>query len=105
VLLNLVGNAIKFTARGEILVSVGIEEFESDRVVLRFSVADMGIGISVEKLETIFQPFVQADGSTTRRFGGSGLGLTISAKLVELDDGWEQVRTAPEQLVPMGIKK
>jgi two-component system, sensor histidine kinase and response regulator len=105
VLVNLVDNAINFTAQGEILVSVGIDEFESDRVVLRFSVADTGISISVEKLETTFQPFVRADGSTTRRFGGSGLGSTISAKLVELDDGWEQVRTAPEQLVPMGIKK
>jgi two-component system sensor histidine kinase/response regulator len=87
VLVNLVGNAIKFTARGEILVSVGIEEFASDSVVLRFSVADTGIGIPAEKLDTIFQPFAQADGSTTRRFGGSGLGLTISAKLVELMGG------------------
>jgi two-component system, sensor histidine kinase and response regulator len=87
VLVNLVGNAIKFTQRGEILVSVGLEEFETDSLVLRFSVADTGIGISVQKLETIFQPFVQADGSTTRRFGGSGLGLTISAKLVELMGG------------------
>jgi PAS domain S-box-containing protein len=87
VLVNLVGNAIKFTEQGEIVVSVGLEESENDAITLRFSVADTGVGIPSKKVETIFQPFEQADGSTTRRFGGSGLGLTISSKLVELMGG------------------
>ena len=87
VLVNLIGNAIKFTERGEILVSVGLEEIAGENVVIHFSVADTGIGIPLEKLDSIFQPFEQADGSTTRRFGGSGLGLTISGKLVELMGG------------------
>ena len=95
VLVNLVGNAIKFTERGEILVSAGLDQVRNDEVVLRFAVADTGIGIPVEELQTIFQPFEQADGSTTRRFGGSGLGLTISAKLVELMGGQIWVESKP----------
>jgi two-component system, sensor histidine kinase and response regulator len=98
VLVNLIGNAIKFTERGEILVSVGPEKVANglgEGVALRFSVADTGIGIPAEKLETIFQAFEQADGSTTRRFGGSGLGLTISAKLVELMGGTIWVESQP----------
>jgi len=95
VLVNLVGNAIKFTERGEILVSVDLDDLGSERVVLRFSVADTGIGIPVEKLETIFSAFEQADGSTTRRFGGSGLGLTISSKLVDLMGGRIGVESQP----------
>jgi CheY-like chemotaxis protein/HPt (histidine-containing phosphotransfer) domain-containing protein len=95
VLVNLVGNAIKFTDRGEILVTAGLDSPSSEGAVLRFSVADTGIGIPAEKLEMIFQPFEQADGSTTRRFGGSGLGLTISAKLVELMGGTIWVESQP----------
>ncbi len=90
VLVNLVGNAIKFTDRGEVVVSVEVEphdEVGKGEVGLRFSVADTGIGIPESKRETIFEPFEQADGSTTRRYGGTGLGLTISSKLVDLMGG------------------
>ncbi len=87
ILLNLVGNAIKFTPTGD--VSVRVTEFESldDGVVLRFEVADTGVGIDPEKLDRIFQPFVQADMSTSRTHGGSGLGLSISGQLVALLGG------------------
>ena len=91
VLVNLVGNAIKFTERGEVVVSVDAEPVDSDGdgecVTLHVSVTDTGIGIPAEKLAAIFEPFEQADGSTTRRFGGTGLGLSISARLVELMGG------------------
>ena len=87
VVVNLVGNAIKFTDRGEIVVRVGVESRASEEVVLRLAVSDTGIGIPVQMRETIFEAFTQADGSTTRRFGGTGLGLTISARLVEMMGG------------------
>ena len=86
VLVNLVGNAIKFTERGQILVQVESEARGED-VELHFLVSDSGIGIPKDKQEFIFQPFRQADGSTTRRFGGTGLGLAISTTLVELMGG------------------
>jgi two-component system, sensor histidine kinase and response regulator len=94
VLLNLVGNAIKFTERGEVLASVGLDGPAGEDIILRVAVSDTGIGIPAEKLRTVFQPFEQADNSTTRRFGGTGLGLTISAKLVELMGGriWVESR-------------
>ncbi len=95
VLVNLIGNAIKFTDAGEIVVSVGLEPIGSWGTTLRFAVADTGIGIPADKLQTIFHPFEQADSSTTRRFGGSGLGLTISAKLVELMGGEIWVESKP----------
>jgi len=87
VLLNLVGNAIKFTDDGEVAVNVSIDERGADDVRLRFTVRDTGIGIPEEKQWEIFGAFVQADASTTRRYGGTGLGLTISTQLVEMMDG------------------
>jgi PAS domain S-box-containing protein len=87
VLTNLVGNAIKFTDRGEVGVRVERVSFEGGRHRLRFTVSDTGIGIPADKLEAVFKPFEQADGSTTRKYGGTGLGLTISTRLVELMGG------------------
>src|SRR5262245_51326721 len=86
VLINLVGNAIKFTERGEVTVDVGANRVEHD-VELMFVVSDTGVGIAPEKQSLIFGAFVQADASTTRRYGGTGLGLAISSQLVELMGG------------------
>jgi PAS domain S-box-containing protein len=87
VLLNLLGNAIKFTQSGEVSLQVAPDPASSILTALRFTVSDTGIGISGEKLDQVFERFTQADSSTTRRFGGSGLGLTISKRLVELMGG------------------
>jgi signal transduction histidine kinase/DNA-binding response OmpR family regulator len=87
ILVNLLGNAIKFTERGEILVRVECLEQGAREVVLRFAIEDTGIGIPQEQQDRIFQAFVQADGSTTRRFGGTGLGLSITVQLVEMMGG------------------
>jgi signal transduction histidine kinase/CheY-like chemotaxis protein len=87
IIVNLVGNAIKFTEKGEVVVSVGLESIDKDSACLYFTVTDTGIGIPAEKLKLVFEPFSQADASTTRRYGGSGLGLTISSRLVELMGG------------------
>ena len=87
VLVNLVGNAIKFTERGEVVVTVEVQETHGSEASLHFTVSDTGIGVPAEKQWQIFGAFVQADASTTRRYGGSGLGLTISAQLVELMGG------------------
>ncbi len=95
VLSNLVANALKFTSEGEIEIAVRAEARSSDRVRCRFSVRDTGIGIPKEKLEDIFQAFRQADSSTTRRYGGTGLGLTICRSLVHLMGGEIEVHSEP----------
>jgi signal transduction histidine kinase/DNA-binding response OmpR family regulator/HAMP domain-containing protein len=87
ILVNLVGNAIKFTERGEVVVQVACREHTAATVVLHVAVCDTGIGIPAEKQPTIVEPFVQADGSTTRRYGGTGLGLAIVKQLVALMQG------------------
>jgi signal transduction histidine kinase len=87
VLLNLIGNAIKFTESGEVSLRVEPDADSSVPTALRFTISDTGIGIPSEKLDRVFERFTQADSSTTRRFGGSGLGLTISKRLVELMGG------------------
>src|SRR5258708_36312148 len=97
VLVNLVGNAIKFTERGQILVQVQVESKTSAETVLHYFVSDSGIGIPDDKQQAIFEPFKQADGSTTRRFGGTGLGLTISSTLVELMGGRIWLESAPHE--------
>ena len=124
IIINLVGNAIKFTDHGEVTLNVVPEPADGDSCVLRFTVSDTGIGISSEKQRVIFEPFTQADSSTTRKFGGTGLGLTISSRLVGLMGGkmWleseigrgtqfhftvrlkiAETRTEPETVVPTEI--
>lgn len=93
VLLNLVGNAIKFTERGEVSIAVRILENGTDSLELEFVVEDTGIGMSPEQSAKLFQSFVQADTSITRQFGGTGLGLVISKNLVELMGGSIQLRS------------
>ena len=95
VLLNLVGNAVKFTEKGDVVVSVEIDSRSGSTARLRFSVRDTGPGIAKEESERLFRPFVQADNSTTRRFGGSGLGLAISKRLVELMGGTISLDSTP----------
>jgi CheY-like chemotaxis protein len=111
VLRNLAGNAVKFTSQGKVSVQVRSKPAEGSKAMLSFSVADTGIGIPPDKHRLIFEPFTQADGSTTRKFGGTGLGLSISAGLVELMGGsiWVESEvgrgstfyfTVPVDLVP-----
>jgi signal transduction histidine kinase/ligand-binding sensor domain-containing protein/CheY-like chemotaxis protein len=87
VLLNLAGNAVKFTAHGGVWITVGVESQLTGSTLLRFAVRDTGIGIPVEKREIIFEAFRQADGSTTRKYGGTGLGLAICSHLVKMMGG------------------
>jgi signal transduction histidine kinase/CheY-like chemotaxis protein/HPt (histidine-containing phosphotransfer) domain-containing protein len=87
ILTNLAGNAIKFTLKGEVIVHVGLDHEDDDEAMIRFAVKDTGIGIPADKLGTLFDSFTQADSSTTRKFGGTGLGLTISKQLCELMGG------------------
>ena len=95
IVVNLVGNAIKFTAEGEVVVRVEREEAADRDVVLHFAVRDTGIGIPLEMQQAVFEAFTQADSSTTRKHGGTGLGLTISARLVRLMAGRLWVESAP----------
>jgi signal transduction histidine kinase/CheY-like chemotaxis protein len=95
VLTNLIGNALKFTQTGSVSLSADIASRTGDSCEVRFSIADTGIGVAEQHLAHIFQPFVQADASTTRLFGGSGLGLTICRQLVELMGGELTVESTP----------
>ncbi|MEO8482747.1 MAG: PAS domain-containing protein [Acidobacteriota bacterium] len=97
VLTNLLGNAIKFTANGDVVLTVEAESRSETHAVLRFSVADTGIGIPTEQQAVIFKPFMQADGSMARRYGGTGLGLAISTNLVALLGGRIWVESVPGQ--------
>jgi len=87
IVVNLVGNAIKFTEHGEVVVQVNVEAHGEPDILLHFSVTDTGIGIPLDKQQHIFEAFAQADSSTTRKYGGTGLGLAISAQLCELMNG------------------
>ena len=97
IVVNLVGNAIKFTEQGEVVLRVQVETHYNGDIQLRFSVADTGIGIPADKQAVIFEAFSQADSSTTRRYGGTGLGLAISAQLVELMGGSISVESQPSR--------
>jgi PAS domain S-box-containing protein len=97
ILLNLAGNAVKFTERGEVAIVVRVQERGDDRVVLHFAVRDTGIGLTTEQQSRLFQSFQQADNSTTRQYGGSGLGLVISKRLAELMGGAIGVDSTPGQ--------
>jgi two-component system sensor histidine kinase/response regulator len=87
VILNLIGNAIKFTERGEVVLRVELESQDLEGMSLHFALSDTGIGIPPEKQKLIFEPFAQADTSTTRRYGGTGLGLSISSRLIAMMSG------------------
>ena len=97
IIVNLLGNAVKFTAAGEVVLRVDREGPEGAAVTLHFTVSDTGVGIPAEKQATIFESFTQADSSTTRRFGGTGLGLAISSQLVALMGGRIWVESQPGQ--------
>ncbi len=93
--MNLLGNAIKFTEKGEVELAVWLVSRTSDDCTLAFMVRDSGIGIPKEQLASVFDPFVQVDGSARRRYGGSGLGLTISTNLAMLLGGTVTAESEP----------
>ena len=95
VLINLAGNAVKFTEKGEVMVRVELVRETGDEVILRFIVKDTGIGMTQKEIDKLFRPFTQADSSITRRFGGTGLGLTISKRFVEMMGGRIWVESTP----------
>jgi signal transduction histidine kinase/CheY-like chemotaxis protein len=97
ILTNLVGNAIKFTDRGEIVIRAGLVSLDNERLRLEVNVQDTGIGIPADRASALFTSFTQLDASTTRKYGGSGLGLAISKQLCELMNGTIQVESEPEQ--------
>jgi two-component system, sensor histidine kinase and response regulator len=97
ILVNLLGNAIKFTDHGEVVLRVTREPAAESQVVLRFSISDTGVGIPLDRQQRVFEAFTQADGSTTRTYGGTGLGLTISSQLVQLMGGRLWVESEPGQ--------
>jgi hypothetical protein len=111
VLINLISNAVKFTHSGSISVTCNVERLQKDTCWVRIEVVDTGVGIPQEKLNTIFESFSQADASVTRKYGGSGLGLTIVKQLVELQDGKITVRSEEQKgsafivLIPYTIGK
>ncbi len=104
ILINLSGNAIKFTEKGEVTISVKQLSQSENRVLVEFSVTDTGIGIPEDKLNSIFESFSQASSDTTRKFGGTGLGLTISKQLIELQGGVIYVRSQPGQGTTFSFK-
>jgi PAS domain S-box-containing protein len=95
IIINLLSNAVKFTHQGYVKLSIGIEDCTDDEMLLRFTVRDTGIGMTVEQVGNLFQEFSQADGSTTRKYGGTGLGLAISKKFVELMGGRIWIESVP----------
>ena len=97
ILVNLVGNAVKFTENGDISIRVQLVSRDAGHLLLRFDVKDTGIGVAPDVMPLLFEPFVQADSSTTRRFGGTGLGLTISKRLAEQMGGAIGVESRPGQ--------
>ena len=111
ILVNLAGNAIKFTHNGEVLVRVKLERLEPESAFVRFSIQDTGIGIPKDDLSRLFQPFVQVDSSATRNFGGTGLGLSISKKLAEMMHGQIGIDSVPGKgstfwfVIPFGLSQ
>src|SRR5690606_13306382 len=97
ILLNLATNAVKFTSHGNVVVAASLAGETEDTVRIRFAVSDTGIGMTPEQVQRLFTPFTQADSSTTRKYGGTGLGLTISQRICELMGGAITVESAAEQ--------
>ncbi len=97
VLINLAGNAVKFTQKGEVMVRAELQKEESEQVILRFTVKDTGIGMTQKEIARLFRPFTQADTSITRKFGGTGLGLTISKRLIDKMGGEIWVESVPDR--------